>query len=116
MKYLILISFVFISFDLFGQQQRVIGLDERLHFLAGSTVAATVLHLPKTKEYNTWQRIYVGTLAATFVGVGKEFYDLADYGRFSGDDILWTALGGLVTSSINVLVVQKLKRKNKKYR
>ena len=87
-----------------------------MHALAGATVGASILHLPEVKEYKDWQKIYVGTLGAALVGVGGEFYDLTTGGSVEGSDILWTAFGGLVSSTINVLVIQKISNKRKRKR
>lgn len=112
MKYIITISFIFLCFTSFGQIRN----DHKMHFLVGSTVGASVMNLPKMNEFNTWQKIYLGTLASASVGVIGEGYDLiSGNGAVEGSDILWTALGGMVSSSINVLVIEKIpnRRKNK---
>ena len=88
--------------------------DAKLHLLAGSTVGASIVQLPNVQEYKDWQKIYVGTLGAAFVGVGKEGYDLVTGGGVQGSDILYTALGGLISSTINVMVIQKIKCRKRK--
>jgi VanZ family protein len=109
MKKFIILLFI----PLVGYSQ--VRVDHKLHFLAGSTVGASVLHLPTMDQYTDIQKVYIGTLAATFVGVGGEVVDIfRPNSAVEGSDVLWTALGGLVSSAINVYVIKKIGRNDKR--
>ena len=61
--------------------------DKKLHFAAGLIIAITCGFI-----FNAYDAL----LAAFCAGIGKEIYDLCDYGKFDWLDMVVTWLGGFV--------------------
>jgi len=99
------------------------GNDDKLHFFAGVAIGASVTGLKLDPSHKDWERVLLATFISANVGLGKELLDLSRDGYTAeGKDILYTALGGLVSGAFNVYVLQKIRfgrdRKgynNKKY-
>jgi VanZ family protein len=91
--------------------------DHKLHFLVGSTVASTVMHLPAIQKKTDFEKVLYGTVSATVVGLAGEFVDsYSSTATMEASDIFYTYMGGLITSTINVYVIQKIGRKKRKKR
>ena len=93
------------------------GTDDILHFSAGAAIGASVTGLKLDDSHKDWERVLLATFISANVGLGKELLDLSRDGYTAeGKDILYTALGGLVSGAFNVYVLQKIKfGRNKKY-
>jgi hypothetical protein len=74
--------------------------DHKMHFLVGATVASTVMHLPAIQKKTDFEKVFYGTVSATV----------------EASDVFYTYMGGLITSTINVYVIQKIGRKKRKKR
>jgi len=90
--------------------------DHKMHFLVGATVASTVMHLPAIQRGTDLEKVLYGTISATVVGLAGEFVDsYSSTATMEASDVFYTYMGGLITSTINVYVIQKIgKNKQKK--
>jgi hypothetical protein len=105
MKLLVILMFI----PVFATAQ--IRNDYKMHFLTGAAVAPTVLHLPSIQGQTKAERLLLCVAASSLVGVAGEAFDSVTGGSVEGNDILYTALGGLVSGALNIFVVQRIGRK-----
>lgn len=59
--------------------------DKKLHLGVSTVLSTVIVQATKDKE--------VAFTACMVIGVGKESYDWADYGSFSGGDLAYDAVG-----------------------
>jgi hypothetical protein len=105
MKKILLVLFIVLSIDSKAQY----GPKEyRLHHFTAGYVTGIVTQFYFKKPF-----VYP-VLISTGLGVLKESYDVTRGGRFSGDDVLFTAIGGVVGSFITSNTRELFKRKKKK--
>lgn len=105
MKTALLVLFIALSINIKAQY----GPKEyRLHHFSAGYVTGIVTQFYFKKPF-----VYP-VLISTGLGVLKESYDVTRGGRFSGDDVLFTAIGGVVGSFITSNTRELLKRKKKK--
>jgi uncharacterized protein YfiM (DUF2279 family) len=111
MKRLILI--LFLAFSLNANSQ--IKTDKVAHFGVGfiSGAAATSITLNNSNGRHEWiKSISVGLLTGFVLGVGKEFYDLKDYGVFNWGDAMYTTVGGGVGGVSLKFSINRYERKH----
>lgn len=90
----ILIFFILLTFTGYSQ----IETDKVAHFGCGFIASAgtTSFVLNHGNGKNEWfKSVGVGFSTSFILGVGKEFYDLHDYGVFNWKDVMWTTFGGV---------------------
>jgi len=107
-KNLLLILLVF----WFGlAQAQTISKDKPLHFGAGLVIGGVggyaANKIFKGDPYWTWAGAIGSSLAA---GITKEAIDEADYGGWDNNDVLFTALGGIVSGLALELLLKKKRR------
>lgn len=105
MKTALLVLFIALSINIKAQYRPK---EYRLHHFSAGYVTGIVTQFYFKKPF-----VYP-VLISTGLGVLKESYDVTRGGRFSGDDVLFTAIGGVVGSFITSNTRELLKRKKKK--
>ena len=104
MKIVTLILFILISINLKAQDQQKF---YRLHHFSAGFVTGTVTQFYFKKPF-----VYP-VLISTGIGMLKETYDVSKGAKFSADDVLFTALGGVIGSFITSNTRELFKRKHK---
>ena len=111
------IIFIF-CFKLLVAQEYSFTADKQLHTLGGG-ILGTVGYVTTydLTDGNRFASYLGGTATASLGGLLKELYDSKVEGlEFSGADMLYTALGGLVSSLITDLIMSKQTYKKRKRR
>jgi len=105
MKTALLVLFIALSVNLSAQDSQKF---YRLHHFSAGFVTGTVTQFYFKKPF-----VYP-VLISTGLGVLKESYDVSKGAKFSADDVLFTAIGGVVGSFITSNTRELFKRKKKK--
>ena len=90
--------------------------DKQLHFIGGG-ILGTVGYVTTydLTDRNRFASYLGGTAAAGLGGLLKEVYDSRSSGTgFNGADLVYTALGGLITALMSDLIMSKKKNKRRK--
>ena len=119
MKKIILLLLLYIpALNLVNAQDYSFNSDKQLHFAAGG-ILGTVGYVTTydLTEGNRFASYLGGTASAGIVGLLKEFYDSRSNGTgFNEADLVYTALGGLVSSFVTDLIMSKQTYKQRKRR
>lgn len=111
MKYLLLLLLSFIAFDLKAQNNNT---GQPLHIVGGMVVGGVTSYFVYKKTDNKVKSWAIGTGASILAGIAKEAIDSAGGKDFSGEDLAYTALGGVIGASI-VFPLKKKKPKEVAY-
>lgn len=117
-KILLLLLISIPSLSLLTAQEYSFTTDKQLHFIGGGVLgSAGYLVAYELTEGNRFVSYLGGTASAGTVGLLKEVYDSRRGGSgFNGADLAYTALGGLVSSIITDLVINKQSYRKRRLR